>query len=61
MPNNDENFKFWMRRILALVVSVPAISILSYLAMQGNETALGAVIGWGASIVSYYFGQRSIT
>jgi len=56
---NEEKFKFWTRRILAFLVSAPAIGVLSVLSLQGNETAIGALIGFAASVVGFYFGTRS--
>ena len=44
------------RRILACMWGIGGLGILGYLALMGNEMALGAVIVQTAAIIAFYFG-----
>lgn len=45
----------WTRRILAIGLGFGITGVLSYLALNGNEMALGALVGSGSAIVTFYF------
>ena len=43
------------RRILAIGLGFGVTGVLAYLALEGNEVALGAMISTGVAIVTFYF------
>ena len=50
-----DNHQAWTGRILALGVGFIGMGVLAYLALDGNEAALGALISSVGSVVTFYF------
>ena len=54
-----KDFKLWTRRILAFVFGGCGAGVLTYLSLQGNEAALGALIAVVSALSGFYFGART--
>ena len=50
---------FGVRALFGVIILVPAVATLCYLALDGSREALIAIVAASSSIVSFYFGQRS--
>ena len=55
MSEENTNRKGRTREVLAIVGGLGGLGVLCYLAIKGNETALGAVVSTVSSIIGYYF------
>jgi len=55
MSEENTNRKGRTREVLAIVGGLGGLGVLCYLAVTGNETALGAVVSTVSAIFGYYF------
>ena len=58
MTDNVQN-KGKTREILAIVGGLGGLAVLCFLALKGDKTALGAVVGIISSIFSFYFAAKT--
>jgi len=47
------------REFLAVAGGLGGLAVISYLALEGNETAIGALISVVGSIFAFYFGAKT--
>jgi len=48
-----------VRATISMVILVPSMGALAYLATTGSGEALTGLIAIGSAVTAYYFGQRS--
>ena len=54
----DSNFQYWTRRIIAWALTLCASGVLSYLAINGSEDAMTALVALTGTVIGFYFGTR---
>ena len=59
MSEENTNRKGRTREVLAIVGGLGGLGVLCYLAIKGNETALGAVVSTISSIFGFYFAAKT--
>ena len=47
------------REFLAVAGGLGGLAVIAYLALEGNETAIGALISVVGSIFAFYFGAKT--
>jgi len=52
---------FGVRALMGVLVVIPTVSTLCYLAVRGSSEALVAIAAMSTGIIGYYFGQRNKT
>lgn len=57
----QELFGLSVKAIIAVTVGIGATVVLGYLAIQGNERAVGALITELSIVTGYYFGSDTVT
>lgn len=56
----EESFKYWTRRILALVIIVPVVLVLCYSFVRyAYEPAFTAMTVMASGVLGFYFGART--
>lgn len=55
----NENYQSLTRRIIAITFGICGAGVLSYLALNGVESALTALIAIVGTITGFYFGAKS--
>lgn len=55
----EDKFRYWTRRLLALIIVIPMVSVLSVLSLRGGGEALASLITTAGMVLGFYFGSRT--